>query len=457
MSVNLFCDTRDRSCLEWFTQIILSRMVSDLPISLNIIYGDEKKSVERDAGQITIVIPKKLRNVDEIGKIFDRFDKKDWIRYEDVFFILDIDIVYFTLWMLNREEEALQKNDPLCWDKWGRFKLEKTLAYKKGLWQKPVVDILFIELIEKIEVATGIELLNKAPWGNLAKAVWLTHDVDKLLGKYALYLRIPGWVALATRELIKGNKIGFLKWIKKCKAWLLTDEDPTFESMHKLMDRNTQSKAKSTFFFMSLLRGVSFKEGIRYPISHKKLSEILKEVDTRGYSIGLHPGFNSADDEKYLISQKTELQRVLGKDICLVRNHYLRVKFPDAWIIEENAGFQISSNAGWPLQDGFRAGTCWPYQPFDIINDKPFNILEVPLIYMDNKTDNEKIMIQDALCLADEVAIVHGILTLNFHSTLFDKFEMDNKGNAYNKLLDIFAQQEWHFIEARDVLKTGYN
>lgn len=457
MLINLFCNEQDRSCLEWFTNILSCRMVSPVPISLNIVYGNGVKSFERDPGPINIIIPKTTRNIDVMEKIFDRFYKKDWIKYQDGNFILDMDIVGFTLWMLNREEESLQKTNPQCWDKWGRFRLEKTLVYKKGLWQKPVVDILLMEMIRRIEDESGIELLKKAPWGNRAKAVWLTHDVDKLAGKYALSLRMLGWMGLATRELIKGNKIGFLKWMKKCKDWWLAEDDPTFESMRKLMDTNGRVNAKSTFFFMSLARGVSFKEGIRYPIGHRRMPEILNEIEAGGFSIGLHPGFDKADDAEYLLSQKTELQRVAKRDILFVRNHYLRVSYPDAWLIEENAGFKISSNVGWTSQDGFRAGTCWPYQPFDMINDKPFNIVEVPLIYMDTKVDDEQTMIQDALLLSNEVAEVHGIFTINFHTTLFDKFEMDNKGNAYNRLLDIFSQQDWHFIESGDILKTGFH
>lgn len=453
-NINIYCSNDDRAWLEWFLQVLSSRMITPLLVAMDIVYGDEHKSdLPSDRRRLTVWIPKKPRTPVEMEKVFDRFCEDDWIICRDKDTVLDIDIVGFTLWMLNREEEFLQKNDPACWDKWGRFKLEKTLAYKKGLWQQPVVDILFLKLIETFETVTALDLLNEAPWGKKTKAVWLTHDVDKLTGKYALPLRVLGWIGLATLALIKRNKNGFVKWLYKCKNWLLTDEDPTYESILKLMHRNAQLNAKGTFFFMSLRNGVSIKEGIRYPIGHRKLLEIFKRITESGCSIGLHPGLNRSKDIEYLTTQKANLQHILKNEINLVRNHYLRVTFPDAWAMEENAGFKISSNAGWPSHDGFRAGTCWPYHPFDIINNQPFEILEVPLVYMDNKIDDEKSMVRDALVLADEVAAVHGILTVNFHSTLFDKFEMSNRGNAYNELLEICWRQDWLFIEDRDILK----
>lgn len=409
MAVNLFCNKPDRSCLEWFTQIILSRMVSDLPVSLNIIYGDENKSVECNSKQINIVIPQKLRNVGEIEKVFDRFYKKDWIKHQDGTFILDIDIVGFTLWMLNREEESLQKNDPQCWDKWGRFKLEETLAYKKGLWQKPVVDIIMLQLLENIETECKILLVNRKPWGlNKPFGIWFTHDVDKLIGKYGVPLRLFTWASFALISLLRGNIKLCRSWFAKMFSILFAKSDSTYDSLFQIAALEKNENIEGMFFFMSLKRGISFVERLRYPIKHAKTRQAIMDLFNSGKNIGLHPGRYKPYYKAHLIKQKEDIEEVLKNSVAVVRNHHLLARYPDSWLLHERSGFKLCSNMGWGSKNGFRAGTGWPYRPFDFERQQSFAIVEVPMIYMDNTSQSAGAIIKEMQCLIGEVLEVYG-------------------------------------------------
>jgi len=446
------CNSKHYPRVNWFGRLLSTRLKVDVPFNIKIIYRPWEKDHSSGEG-INLIIPIRPATQEEISKVFDKVSTNSWIKRSGHNFILDIDLVRFAIWILGREEEFMQKKDTHTWDKHGRFRLEKTLAYKRGLWQKPVLDILLIQLIERIEDEIGIDILNRNPWGNKkSKAVWLTHDVDKLIGRYVLPLRILGWIGLAFRELAHGNKKGFLKWVAKCKHWLSTEGDPTYGSIKKILDEEEQVNAKSTFYFMGLKYGVSLQESIRYPINHRMTIKIIQELKRNGCSVGLHPAYHKPYDEEYLNSQKMNLEKVLGDKVHLARNHYLRVRYPDSWDIEEKSGFYLISNVGWASHNGFRAGTCWPYHPFDFLNNRSFSIIEVPFMYMDSGSSGTQGIVDQVSDLAKKVASVHGLLTINFHSTLWDEFEFPYRGQGYKGILVNLYRDDWHFAEPKEII-----
>ncbi|HBE44897.1 MAG TPA: hypothetical protein DDW17_05435 [Deltaproteobacteria bacterium] len=451
--INILCEPQHGNRLKWFRGLLSARLVSPLPLSMNIIYGNHKGDDSQE-NAINLMIPAGHSGDIEAEDVFNRFKNSDWISRANNNFILNVDIVGFALWILNRVEEDEKKNDPAAWDKHGRFRVERTLAYKHGLSQKPVLDILLKQLIETIEKGLNTELLNRAPWGKgYGKAVWLTHDVDKLMGRYWLVLRIMGWIAFSLKELIRGDLKGCHAWLKKTVKWMTTRKDPTYESIEKIVEFEGKTGAKSTFFFMSLRNGISFHEGIRYPIKHPKTHTVIKMLLTKGWEIGLHPAYARAYDSVHLSFQKRGLEGVMDRECQLMRNHYLRAKFPDSWYLAEKVGFLVTSNMGWSSTNGFRAGTCWPYRPFDIENDRPSPVIEVPLIYMDSGKKGSSIMVKEMLSLAHEAADVHGLFTVNFHSSIFDEFDdtARNKIKAYMTLLEPGNYTESFFIDRQDI------
>jgi hypothetical protein len=130
------------------------------------------------------------------------------------------------------------------------------------------------------------------------------------------------------------------------------------------------------------------------------------------------------------------------------------VRYPDAWTIGEQAGFRAGSNAGWTgAYNGFRSGTCWPYRAFDMVHNKPFSFIEVPLVYMDTTPDKAQQIPRQVLDLAREVCSMHGLLTVNFHSDIWDEFGLYYRGQAYTNILRDLYQNDWYFIQEEDIFK----
>ena len=185
----------DYQKVDWFARLLCTRMKAEIPFDANIIYHPLGEVHLPERG-INIFLPIRISTKAEISSVFDKIWTNTWIRRSRKDIILDIDLVNFAVWILGRDEERAQKNNRDAWDKHGRFKIERSLAYQKRLCQKPVLDILIVKLIERIEEEFDIDILERYIWGNgRSKAVWLTHDVDKLMGKYVLPVRVVGWIA----------------------------------------------------------------------------------------------------------------------------------------------------------------------------------------------------------------------------------------------------------------------
>ena len=73
----------------------------------------------------------------------------------------------------------------------------------------------------------------------------------------------------------------------------------------------------------------------------------------------------------------------MGKSIIGARNHVLRFKTPDSWVMLAKAGFKYDTTFHYHDMVGFRNGMCHPFYPFDLNKNNTIEILEIPLIVSD--------------------------------------------------------------------------
>ena len=52
------------------------------------------------------------------------------------------------------------------------------------------------------------------------------------------------------------------------------------------------------------------------------------------------------------------------------RQHYLRWKSPDTWRILEKTGLKYDVTLSFADHEGFRCGICFPYKPFDVVENR---------------------------------------------------------------------------------------
>ncbi len=288
-----------------------------------------------------------------------------------------IDLLGSAFWLLTRYEELVRPER----DAHGRFPMAASLAAQEDLLERPLVDE-YVGLI-----ASAIRDL----WPDLEPAarpfrLRLTHDIDQA---FAAWGRPVGVVARAVAGDLVRRRDPLLA-ARRIRALIdartdRVDRDPlaTFDF---LMDVSERHGLRSTFYFLAGTdpQGID----VRYRITDRPFGAVLRRIHDRGHEIGLHAGYGTYLSERAMGDELAALRgacHAAGVDQAEwgVRQHYLRLRYPDSLRIHEALGLAHDSTVGFAERVGFRAGTGREYPLFDVAAGRALHVRERPLVAMD--------------------------------------------------------------------------
>ena len=129
---------------------------------------------------------------------------------------------------------------------------------------------------------------------------------------------------------------------------------------------------------------------------------------------------------KLFTVEKERLERAAGTTITNARAHYLRVRTPYTWIQMQAAGLRCDESYSFSEHEGFRCGTCYEYQVFDLLQDRALDFYERPLIVMDATLRTYRKLtptrgFERILSLARICQSVQGTFTLLWHNACLNR------------------------------------
>jgi hypothetical protein len=180
---------------------------------------------------------------------------------------------------------------------------------------------------------------------------------------------------------------------------------------------------ESAFYFMAAERS---PQDSGYDPAWGFVREAIERLRADGFELGFHPGYRTVDDPARFGEEKGRLDRVLGVARYGGRHHFLRFRVPDTWREWERAGLTYDSTLTFAGHEGFRCGTCHPYRPFDLEENRELRVEEVPLIVMDGTLRQYRRLSPDeavdrVLALARTCRRVEGVFTLLWHNSSLDR------------------------------------
>jgi len=323
--------------------------------------------------------------------------------------IIHVDIIATCFFMLSRWEETVI---PIR-DEHGRFPATASVAYKQGFLDRPIVDEYAMILREWMKILLPGWQPRKRRF-----SIKISHDVDKALSfpKWQVAIRVLGGDLLKRRSLSRAGR-DLLRMIIQMTT---PSRDPYFQSLLALA-RISEETGLSTdaFYFMTALRA-PYDDG--YDPASQPISSLISDLRSRGFEIGLHAGYHTFNNPERLAIEKARLERLLGDGHFGGRQHYLRFRVPDTWRHWERVGLVYDSTMGYADHEGFRCGTCHLFRPFDIEQNRELDLLEYPLIVMDDTLRSYRRMTpkqseKRILELARRCRQVEGTFTLLWHNT----------------------------------------
>lgn len=343
----------------------------------------------------------------------------------------DVDIVAATYFMVTRYEEVV---GPVQLDEHGRFPASASLAYREGFLQRPIVHE-YAELLWSWILYFDPGFERRRLWGGKDFAVCVTHDVDSLR-RYSYPPVITVAKALQAGDFRRATRI-----VGEYARVLAERQSDPYDTFDYLLDHELGHGLVPTFYFMS---GCYGRKGYRrqdYRLSDASVKETLRHLESAGSEIGLHASYDAFDQPELLEQEKQALERAVGYPIVGLRQHFLRFEAPQSWRTWEQAGFEYDATLTFAKQEGFRAGICIPYRPFDILGNRELALWEVPLTVMEGTLFKYQGL--DAADVGERfdqmvntVAHVGGVFVLLWHNSFLDELVYPGVQRVYEKLIE---------------------
>lgn len=331
----------------------------------------------------------------------------------------------------------------------GRVDYRQSLQYRWDFTEVPVVDVYCQMLLYIISVYLP-EYVREVYWNERKQfCVSLSHDID-----YWNY-----WTGKQKGEIFKHN-VRTLPMRPVRALWKIGGHivhkglihDP-WRNVHKLVSKEINSGVKATWFLFA--RGDFEDDRQNYMhniVSREQIIDLLGQQE-----IGLHGSPESAFDSEVL-DEELKMLRDIGFDPIGYRTHYLHFDYQKSFTILENAGIKYDSTLGYWEHIGFRAGISFPFYPFNIEENRPFRVLEIPLIVMDTTLHSGKAMNLNAReswrtlkRLIDMAARYQSHLSLLWHNTTFDPIDYPLLGNMYWKTIDYALKKQAWVTSLKDI------
>ena len=333
-------------------------------------------------------------------------------------------------------------------DQHGRFTYDLSLQSSLNTAYLPVVEVYREMLARRLETA-GIPIKRPEGW-----VFCPTHDID-YLRKWRpgmIYREIVEYFAFNRRRVSAGQRASRLGAFA---ADLLKPGDIFRTSIHRMINRVSQAGGRATYF---LKTGAHGPHDVYYNPGNGFLRKTLHRLEALGFEVALHPSFHAQDHAGYLHEEKERLEAVWPLSIRSVRQHYLRYDLLNTSRLHEEAGFFIDSTLGFPDHEGFRRGTCHPFRIFDIQNNKPLNLWELPLSIMDGTVFNRRHLsideaIQASSRLAEACKSYGGVFVGLWHNTLWDELDFPGWGEHFERTMDLVEEKGGRILTLQEALK----
>jgi hypothetical protein len=394
----------------------------------------EKKEAFKDESSVILKIWKNM----EIPFFFDQ-TYPEIITRENDSFIINYDIIASSFFLLSGWNEYFSEKK----DQYGRFPYSESIQTRMGITQKPVVNYYFDILKTVIEEAYSVKL-NGSKWGEHDFVTCITHDVDTCE---------TGWLEGGFHALKKKDIIAPVRLVFK-KIFL---QDAWF-NFREILKLENDLNVHSTFFFLGYDKPRSGIKNADYDITSEKFRKIFNEIVTSGSEAGLHA---SALTHKDISLFNQDLNR-MNHPVNGVRFHFLLYDHQITPFILDEAGMKYDSSLGFAEQFGFRNSFCFPFQPYDIRNDKPFDFYEIPLVLMDGTLQKylSRSPLEAMNNLSDlilEIKKFNGCFTFLWHNTHFSEYKYAGWNEVFFQISELCKKENSLFLTCSGLVNTFKN
>lgn len=319
-------------------------------------------------------------------------------------------------------------------DEHGRFPHAASLQKTLGTTTRPVVDAYREMLADRLRRA-GIPL-HRRTWQGRPWALCPTHDIDYLRKwRPGIILREVVHYLLLNRQ--KAPLAGRVRRFGRVLRDAARRGDPYREAMVRMQEAVVRSGGTATYFFKAAARD---PHDVPYHLGGAFLGGRFAALRRDGFEVGLHPSYVSHDDEGYMREERDRLAGAWGAPVRSIRQHYLRYEWPATARLHERLGFRLDSTLGFAAHEGFRNGTCLPFQLFDVEENRVLDVWEMPLAIMESTLFSHRRLDVEAamdatVAVLEQARRFGGVCVALWHNILWDELDFPGWGRHFEETL----------------------
>jgi hypothetical protein len=142
-----------------------------------------------------------------------------------------------------------------------------------------------------------------------------------------------------------------------------------------------------------------------------------------------------------------------------MRYHYLRCLYHETLPLLEQARFSYDTSLAFAEHEGFRCGCSFPFRPYSLAEERPLDLVELPLAVMDGTLQEphyRSFGAEQAEWAADEVLSralrSGGAVSLLWHNNRFDPRVSRGYDGVYWRLVDRLLERGALLTSAGEVV-----
>lgn len=244
-----------------------------------------------------------------------------------------------------------------------------------------VVDLYLEALMEAVSAVWGRS--GRSAWadpiwpGGHEYGVVLSHDIDFIPTRVADTVK-QGVKTIARHLIYERNPMDAVRAGGKFAAALARRRD-VYGCVPLIIQEEMRRGVRAAF---QVAVGHRHPHDVNYYVEDPVVIEYLRGISDQGFEINLHGSYRSTERIDWYVEEAKLLETLLGKPLGS-RQHFLSFEYDRLFQAQERAGIQYDMSMGYPDRIGPRAGFSHPYFPYNLSNDRPYDVVEISLFLMD--------------------------------------------------------------------------
>jgi hypothetical protein len=336
------------------------------------------------------------------------------------------DIFAAAFFLVSRYEEYLLFQP----DKYGRFPPQASLAFKENFLDLPIINYWLDDFKKS-----------------------LNRKFPDLIFRIKDFKFIPSYdIDMAYSYKLKGvirNLGGFFRSVVKGQWNYLLDrwdvlfnkkKDP-FDSYEWLDSLHLYCRTRAYYFFLMAKK----QKGVDKNISPVKPGmKSLISYHAAGYTVGIHPSWQSGDDDAVLLDEVDTLMNITGSPVKYSRQHYIRMNLPHTYRGLINAGVDKDFSMGYGTANGFRASIASSFYWYDLQAEKKTNLMLFPFCFMDATSFYENKLspgsaFSELMEYYRKIKHINGLMVTIWHNHFFGS---DPMFAGWKEVYEVFLKDE---------------